>query len=263
MVGSGILVLLIVLALFGPQLAPHDPIELHLIDQLKPPSAQYWFGTDELGRDILSRIIYGARISLQAGLLAVGIAALIGVPTGLLAGYLGGPFDALIMRIWDTLLAFPAIFLAIGIVTILGPGRMNAVLAVAVINMPAFARLVRATTLSARSKEFVSAARAIGAPHTRIMFRTILPNCIAPLMVQAAIAAPAAILVEASLSFLGLGSQPPDPSWGNMLQSAQAYLYQAPTYGIFPGVAITLVVIGMNFLADGLQDAIDPRRTRT
>lgn len=260
-VGTSILVLLIVTALFAPVLAPFDPIELHLQDQLAAPSAKYWFGTDELGRDILSRIIFGAAISLQAGLVAVSLAAVIGVITGLLAGYMGGWFDSIIMRIWDTLLAFPAIFLAIGIVTILGPGRINAVIAVAIINMPTFARLVRATTLSVKGTEYVEAARAIGCSNSWLMFKTILPNTIAPLMVQVAIAAPAAILVEASLSYLGLGSQPPEPSWGNMLQSAQAYLYQAPTYGIFPGMAITLVVIGMNYLADGLQDAIDPRRT--
>lgn len=260
--GAVILLFFVVMAGLGPRLAPYDPIALHLEDQLAPPSADYWFGADELGRDIFSRILYGAGISLQAGVVAVLFAALVGVMTGLMAGYLGGWFDAVIMRIWDTLLAFPAIFLAIGIVTILGPGRFNAVMAVAVINMPTFARLVRATTLSVKNKEFVLAARATGASNGRIMVRTILPNCVAALMVQIAIAVPTAILIEATLAYLGLGSQPPEPSWGNMLQSAQSYLYQAPTYGIFPGLAITLVVIGMNYLADGLQDAIDPRRAR-
>lgn len=260
--GAAMLLGFVIMAGVGPRLAPYDPIELHLEDQLAPPSAQYWFGADELGRDILSRLLYGAGISLQAGVVAVLFAALVGVMTGLVAGYLGGWFDAVIMRLWDTLLAFPAIFLAIGIVTILGPGRLNAVMAVAVINMPTFARLVRATTLSVKNKEFVLAARATGASNGRIMVRTILPNCVAALMVQMAIAVPTAILVEATLAYLGLGSQPPEPSWGNMLQAAQSYLYQAPTYGIFPGLAITLVVIGMNYLADGLQDAIDPRRAR-
>jgi len=260
--GAVILLFFVVMAGLGPRLAPYDPIELHLEDQLAAPSASYWFGADELGRDIFSRILYGAGISLQAGVVAVLFAALVGVMTGLMAGYLGGWFDAVIMRIWDTLLAFPAIFLAIGIVTILGPGRFNAVMAVAVINMPTFARLVRATTLSVKNKEFVLAARATGASNGRIMVRTILPNCVAALMVQIAIAVPTAILIEATLAYLGLGSQPPEPSWGNMLQAAQSYLYQAPTYGIFPGLAITLVVIGMNYLADGLQDAIDPRRAR-
>jgi peptide/nickel transport system permease protein len=258
--GTAVLLLLVAMAVFARQIAPYDPIELHLQDQLHPPSTQYWFGTDELGRDILSRIISGASISLQAGLMAVILAAAVGVATGLLAGYMGGWFDIVFMRVWDTFLAFPAIFLAIGIVSILGPGTSNAIIAVAIINMPAFARLVRATTLSVTSSEFVEAARSLGCSNLRIMLKTILPNCVAPLMVQMAVAAPAAITVEASLSYLGLGSQPPEPSWGNMLSSAQAYLYRAPTYGIFPGVAITLVVIGMNYFADGLQDAIDPRR---
>ena len=204
----------------------------------------------------------GARIALEAGLLAVALAAAIGVFSGLLAGYLGGWVDTIIMRLWDTLLAFPAIFLAIGIVTIVGPGYLNAVIAVAIINIPTFARLVRATTITVKETDFVQAAYSIGASQWRIMFKTILPNCIAPVMVQVAIAAPAAILVEASLSYLGLGSQPPTPSWGNMLTAAQSYLYRAPTYGVWPGLAITLVVIGLNYFADGLQDAIDPRRIR-
>jgi len=261
-VGTTLLLLLILTAIVGPYLVPYNPIEIDVKQQLKPPSAEHWFGTDELGRDIFSRILYGARVSLQAGLLAVSLAAVVGVVTGLLAGYLGGWFDAIIMRIWDTFLAFPAIFLAIGIVTVLGPGQMNAMLAVAIISMPTFARLVRATTLSIRAQDFVEAARSIGSGKPRIMFRTIFPNCVAPLMVQMAIAAPAAILTEAALSYLGLGSQPPNPSWGNMLQTAQSYLHRAPTYGIFPGVAITILVIGMNYFADGLQDAIDPRRAR-
>jgi ABC-type dipeptide/oligopeptide/nickel transport system permease subunit len=257
-VGMAILGLLVFVAIFGPYLVPHDPILINVKDQLQPPSATYWFGTDELGRDIFSRIVAGTRVSLQAGLLAVALAALVGVITGLLAGYMGGWFDTVIMRIWDTFLAFPAIFLAIGIVTILGPGQMNAMIAVAIISMPTFARLVRATTLSVKSQDYVHASRAIGSGNSRIMRKTIFPNCIAP----KAIAAPAAILTEASLSYLGLGSQPPDPSWGNMIQSAQSYLHRAPTYGIFPGLAITFLVVGMNYFADGLQDAIDPRRSR-
>lgn len=260
--GIVILTLFVLLALFAPVIAPYDPIELHLVDQLKPPSAQYWFGTDELGRDIFSRIVHGASISLQAGLLAVLAAAAVGIITGLASGYWGGWVDSVIMRGWDTLLAFPAIFLAIGIVSVLGPGQFNAILAVAIINMPTFARLVRASTLAVKNKEFVLAAQAIGAHDRRIMFDTIFPNCIAPIMVQVTVAVPTAILVEATLAYLGLGTQPPAPSWGNMLQAAQAYLYQAPTYGLFPGAAITLVVMGMNYLADALQDAIDPRRAR-
>lgn len=260
--GTIVILIFVLIAFVGPFFAPYDPIELHLQSQLAPPSATYWLGTDELGRDILSRIISGARIALEAGLLAVALAAMVGVVTGLLAGYMGSWMDTTIMRVWDTLLAFPAIFLAIGIVTIIGPGYLNAVLAVAIINIPTFARLVRATTISIKETDFVMAAYSIGASPWRIMFKTIFPNCIAPVMVQIAIAAPAAILVEASLSYLGLGSQPPAPSWGNMLTAAQNYLYRAPTYGVWPGLAITLVVIGLNYFADGLQDAIDPRRMR-
>jgi peptide/nickel transport system permease protein len=260
--GLAVLAGAVAVALLGPLVAPYDPNEVHLAAQLAPPSPTYWFGTDELGRDVLSRVISGARPALLAGLVAVSLAALVGALTGLVAGYFGGWFDALIMRVWDTLLAFPAIFLAIGIVTVLGPGWINAVLAIAVINMPVFARLVRATTLATRGKDFVEAAQAIGCSNRRIMLRHIFPNCIAPLIVQMAIAAPEAIIVEASLSFLGLGSQPPAPSWGNMLSAAQGYLSRSATYAVFPGLAITLVVVGMNFFADGLQDAIDPRRAR-
>lgn len=262
LVGTLILAGLVVLSVFGGAIAPYNPNEIHLADQFAKPSATYIFGADELGRDILSRVIHAAPIALQTGLFAVLLSALVGVLTGVSAGYLGGWFDTIFMRLWDTVLAFPAIFLAIGIVTITGPGFFSAIIAVSIINMPAFAILVRATTLGIRNREFVEAARAMGASSGRIMLKTILPNCVASVLVQMAVTAPAAILVEATLSYLGLGAQLPAPSWGNMLSSAQGYLYRAPTYGIFPGLAITLVVIGMNFFADGLQDAIDPRRIR-
>lgn len=261
--GLAVLVLVVVVAAFAPQLAPYDPNEIHLTDQLKPPSAQYWFGTDEVGRDVLSRVMHATRPALGAGILTVLLAAAVGAMTGLIAGYRGGWFDLVFMRVWDTLLAFPAIFLAIGIVTVLGPGWLNAVLAIAVLNMPVFSRLVRASALTLRGRDFVTASRATGCSDWRVMVSHVFPNCVAPLVVQMAIAAPEAILVEASLSFLGLGSQPPDPSWGNMLSAAQAYLYRTPYYALFPGLAITLVVVGMNFFADGLQDALDPRRTRS
>ena len=261
-IGAVSLVLLILLAIASPVFAPYDPNELHLMDQLAPPSSTYWFGTDELGRDVLSRVIFGARPAIQAGLSAVLLAAVIGILTGLLAGYLGGWFDSVVMRVWDTVLAFPAIFLAIGIVTILGPGWANAVLAIAVINMPVFSRVVRATTLSAKEKEFAEAARAIGCSRWRIIQSHLFPTCVVPAIVLMAIAVPQAILVEASLSFLGLGSQPPNPSWGNMLSAAQGYLSQSATYALFPGLAIVYAVMAMGFFADGLQDAIDPRRGR-
>ena len=260
--GLTVLGLIGLVALLSPLLAPYDPNEIHLRDQLAGPSASYWFGTDEVGRDILSRVMYSARPAIGAGLLTIVLAAVVGAATGLLAGYRGGWVDAIVMRVWDTLLAFPAIFLAIGIVSVLGPGWVNAVLAIAILNMPVFARLVRASTLAMRSRDFVTAAHAIGCSDWRTMLTHIFPNCLAPLVVQMAIAAPEAILVEASLSFLGLGSQPPDPSWGNMLSAAQGYLYRSPTYALFPGLAITLIVIAMNYVADALQDAIDPQRTR-
>jgi peptide/nickel transport system permease protein len=260
--GLIVLLALVVVAALAPFTAPYNPNELHLLDQLKQPSPQYLFGTDEVGRDILTRVMYSARPALAAGLLTVTLAACIGTLTGLLAGYRAGVADAVLMRVWDMLLAFPAIFLAIGIVSVLGPGWINAILAIALLNIPVFSRLVRASTLAVRNRDFVAAAYATGCSDGRIMFRHVLPSCLAPLVVQMAIAVPEAILVEATLSFLGLGSQPPDASWGNMLSAAQGYLYRAPWYALFPGLAITIVVVGMNFFADGLQDALDPSRLR-
>jgi peptide/nickel transport system permease protein len=261
-VGLAFLIGLLLVAIFGRFVVPYDPNEVHVVDQLAAPSATYWLGTDELGRDVLSRIMTAAWPAVQAGVLAVTLAGLIGSVTGLAAGYFGGWLDATIGRIWDTLLAFPAIFLAIGIVTILGPGQFSGVLAIAIINMPVSSRLVRAVTVSARNADYVEAARALGCSDWRVMLAHILPNCVAPLIVQMAIAAPEAILVEATLSFLGLGAPLPAPTWGNMLGSAQMYLARSWTYALFPGLAITLTVIGLNYFADALQDAIDPRRIR-
>ncbi len=260
--GIASLVLLILVAVFAQFIAPYNPNTNDLLAQLGPPSLTHWFGTDELGRDILSRVIFGSRPSLLTGVVAVAIAAVVGSTIGIVGGFLRGWFDLVMMRVWDTLLAFPAIFLAIGIVSILGPGWINGTLAIAIVNIPVFARLVRAVTLTVAELDFVSAARATGCTNTRIMLVHVFPNCLAPAIVQMAIAAPNAILVEASLSYLGLGSQPPNPSWGNMLSTAQGFLYQSATYAMFPGLAITIVVLGMNFFADALQDAIDPRRIR-
>jgi peptide/nickel transport system permease protein len=260
--GIGFLIVLLVVAIFGRFVVPYDPNEVHVADQLAPPSATYWLGTDELGRDVFSRLIAAAWPAVQAGLLAVTLAGLVGSLTGLAAGYFGGWIDACIGRVWDTLLAFPAIFLAIGIVTILGPGQFSGVLAIAIINMPVSSRLVRAVTVSARNTDYVEAARALGCSDWRVMTAHILPNCIAPLIVQMAIAAPDAILVEATLSFLGLGAPLPAPTWGNMLGSAQTYLARSWTYALAPGLAITSTVIGLNYFADALQDALDPRRIR-
>jgi peptide/nickel transport system permease protein len=261
-VGLTFLVVLLVVAAFGRFVVPYDPNEVHPASQLAPPSATYWLGTDELGRDVLSRVIVAAWPAVQAGVLAVSLAGLVGSVTGLLAGYFGGWLDAAIGRVWDTLLAFPAIFLAIGIVSILGPGQFSGVLAIAIINMPVSSRLVRAVTVAARNADYVDAARALGCSDWRVMAAHILPNCVAPLIVQMAIAAPDAILVEATLSFLGLGAPLPAPTWGNMLGSAQSYLARSWAYALAPGLAITLTVIGLNYFADALQDALDPRRIR-
>jgi peptide/nickel transport system permease protein len=261
-VGSIVVGALVFIAVTAPWIAPYSPIEQHLRDQLKTPSAQFMFGTDELGRDIFSRVLHGTRISLMAGLVAVVMAGVAGAALGLVAGYNRGWLDSVTMRALDTLLAFPAIFLAIGIVAVIGPGYVNATLAVAIIYTPQIARLVRATTLAETAKEYVEAARCLGASDARIMLKAILPNCAAAIVVQMAIAAPAAVIIEASLAFLGLGTQPPDPSWGAMLQTAQGYLSKSWTYGIFPGSAITLLAVGLNYLSDSLQDALDPRRTR-
>jgi peptide/nickel transport system permease protein len=260
--GAIIVGVLIVVATAAPWIAPYSPIEQHLRDQLKEPSARFIFGTDELGRDIFSRVLYGARISLMAGLVAVLLAGLAGAALGLIAGYNRGWLDSVTMRVLDTLLAFPAIFLAIGIVALIGPGHVNATLAVAIIYTPQIARLVRATTLAETAKEYVEAARCLGASDARVVLKAIFPNCAAAMVVQMAIAAPAAVIIEASLAFLGLGTQPPDPSWGAMLQTAQGYLSKSWTYGIFPGSAITILAVGLNYLGDSLQDALDPRRAR-
>ena len=261
-VGSIVVGALVFIAVTAPWIAPYSPIEQHLRDQLKTPSARFVFGTDELGRDIFSRVLHGTRISLMAGLVAVVMAGVAGAALGLVAGYNRGWLDSVTMRALDTLLAFPAIFLAIGIVAVIGPGYVNATLAVGIIYTPQIARLVRATTLAETAKDYVEAARCLGASDARIMLKAILPNCAAAIVVQMAIAAPAAVIIEASLAFLGLGTQPPDPSWGAMLQTAQGYLGKSWTYGIFPGSAITLLALGLNYLSDSLQDALDPRRTR-
>ncbi len=225
--GIVVLVLLFVMAMFAPQISPYDPLELNVKSKLQGPSEQHFFGTDELGRDILSRIIRGSGVSLQIGILAVALAAVVGVSTGLIAGYLGGAVDSVIMRVWDTILAFPGIFLAIGLVSVLGPGSSVAIFAVALTSMPTFARLTRSIAIATKDMEFVVAERALGANDFMIIFRTILPNCLTPVIVNIAIAAPSAILMEAALSYLGLGSQPPAPSWGNMLQAAQIYISRA------------------------------------
>ncbi|MFQ5592755.1 MAG: ABC transporter permease [Anaerolineae bacterium] len=262
MVGLVITVTLISLALLAPTIAPYDALEMHPPDRFHPPSVSYPFGTDEFGRDILSRILMGSRISFSVGLISIAIATLIGVMVGLVAGYSEGWFDTLTMRFFDALLAFPAILLAIVILAVLGPGSFNATLAVAIVNIPAFARLTRGNVLVEKEKDYVEAAMAVGARSSRIIFRTILPNVVSTILVQITVSIAAAVLLEAALSFLGLGTPLPAPSWGSMLSVGRGYLIQAPWYGVFPGLAITLLVMGLYLLGDGLRDALDPRRQK-
>jgi len=252
-------VLLVVAAVFAPWIAPYRPDEIHPIDSLMAPSARYWLGTDDLGRDILSRIIFGARVSLMVGTIAIGIAAVAGVSLGLAAGFLGGRIDGLIMRVMDALLAFPAILLAIALMAVLGPSLENAMIAIGIISIPTFARITRANVLSLREKEFVEAARALGCGGCYLASVVILPNCLSPIIVQASLGVGNAILVEAALSFLGLGVQPPEPSWGSMLAFGRSLLGQAPWYATFSGLSIFVTVLALNFLGDGLREALDPR----
>jgi ABC-type dipeptide/oligopeptide/nickel transport system permease subunit len=231
----------------------YDPYLQDLSATFRPPSLEHFFGTDEFGRDIFARVAFGARISLVTAALTVVAAACIGVPLGLIAGYRQGWVDELLMRITDVMLAIPALLLAMVVVAILGPGIFNALIAVAIVSIPAFARLARANTLSLRQREFVTASRAVGAGPIRIVVRGILPNALGPLIVQCAIAGGAAILIEAGLSFLGLGARPPEASWGSMLASGRAFLHLSPWYGLFPGLMITLTVLSLNVLADGLS----------
>jgi peptide/nickel transport system permease protein len=252
-------VLLVVAAVFAPWIAPYRPDEIHPIDSLMAPSARYWLGTDDLGRDILSRIIFGARVSLMVGAVAIGIAAVAGVSLGLAAGFLGGRIDGLIMRVMDALLAFPAILLAIALMAVLGPSLENAMIAIGIISIPTFARITRANVLSLREQEFVEAARALGGGGFYLASVVILPNCLSPIIVQASLGVGNAILVEAALSFLGLGVQPPEPSWGSMLAFGRSLLGQAPWYATFSGLSIFVTVLALNFLGDGLREALDPR----
>ncbi|MDI6638850.1 MAG: ABC transporter permease [Bacillota bacterium] len=262
-VAGGVLVLaLAIVALAAPLLAPYDPLAPSLEDRLSPPSAAHWLGTDDLGRDILSRIIFGARVSLQVGILAVALALVAGTFLGIIAGYYGGFLDNLIMRIMDVMLAFPSVLLAIAIVAIMGPSLGNAMIAIGIVSIPVYARIVRSSTLQVKASEYVEAARALGGSDVRIIFRHVLPNCMAPLIVQASLGIATAILDAAGLSFLGLGAQPPTPEWGAMLSGGRAFLRIAPWVTAFPGIAIVLLVMGFNMFGDGLRDALDPRLKR-
>ncbi|MEZ4713041.1 MAG: ABC transporter permease [Caldilineaceae bacterium] len=259
MIGVGIVAALILLGVLGPLLAPHDPNVMDFNVRFAPPSLAHPLGADDFGRDILSRIMVGARVSLQVGLIAVGIAGVAGTLLGLAAGYSNRVLDEIIMRSMDVLFAFPAILLAIAILAALGKGIANAMIAIGVVYTPIFARIARGAVLTVRRQEFVEAALAIGAGRLRILFRHIFPNSLAPLIVEASLSLAFAILAEAALSFFGLGTQPPDPSWGRMLSEGRAYFRQSIWMGIFPGLAIMLTVMGFNFLGDGLRDVLDPR----
>ncbi|MFS2036824.1 ABC transporter permease [Polaromonas sp. CT11-55] len=259
MLGLAIVVIFVVLALFAPWIAPHDPIATSWSAVRKPPSMQYLFGTDEIGRDVLSRVVWGARASLLAGLVSVSISMALGVPIGLLAAYVGGWTDSLISRFTDAMLAVPFLILAIALAAFLGPSLSNAMIAIGVSATPIFIRLTRAQVLAMKVEDFVEAARAVGNPHWRIALRHILPNVLPPLIVQASLAIAAAIIAEASLSFLGLGQQPPAPSWGSMLNTAKNYVDNAPWMAIWPGLSIFLLVLSFNLLGDGLRDALDPK----
>lgn len=252
-----LLVLIGVLAVIAPVVGIPDPLVTNPRDAFASPSSQFWFGSDELGRDLFGRVIYGARVSLGAAAIVVVFGALIGVPLGLIAGYLGGAIDAVFMRLADVLFAFPAILLAMGLIAVLGQSATNAAIAVTIVSIPGFARLTRASVLAQKERDYVLAARSLGSGTGRLMLRTILPNCLGPLIVQAAFVASWAVLLEASLSFLGLGVKPPTPSWGQMLNTGKDFLYRSPWYGIFPGAALTLVVLSLNALGDIAQRVID------
>ena len=260
--GFALYFVLIAVALLADQLAPYAPTAVHMRDRLQLPSLAYLLGTDELGRDLLSRIVHGARVSMSVGFVSVGIGCTLGVLLGLIAGYRGGAADSVIMRVLDGVLAFPSLILAMAIVSALGPSLVNAMLAIGVVSVPSFARITRGSVLSLREKEFVEAGRAIGASDLYLMFRVLLPNCLSPLLVQVSISFSYAILTESALSFLGLGVQPPTPSWGAMLDTGRKFLSYTPWYAFTSGAAIFVAVLSLNLIGDGLRDALDPRLQR-
>ncbi|GAA0341522.1 ABC transporter permease [Bacillus carboniphilus] len=257
--GSIIVLFFIVIAIFAPLIAPYGFKEPDYANRFVPPSSDYWFGTDDFGRDILSRIIYGARISLWVGFFAVMGSMVVGCLLGILAGYYGRWVDSVISRFFDIMLAFPSILLAIGIVTVLGPSLQNALIAIAIINIPNFGRLIRSRVLSVKEEEYIVAAKAVGMKNRRILFQHILPNSMAPIIIQGSLAVATAIIEAAALGFLGLGAEAPQPEWGKMLADSKNYLFNAPWTMIFPGIAIMLTVLGFNLMGDGLRDALDPR----
>ena len=260
--GTIIVAIVFLSAMAAPVILPWDPSYQDLPNRLQGPTWQHWFGLDELGRDILARVLLGARVSLMVGIVVVGVSSIVGMAIGGISGYYGGRVDQIIGRVMDVLMAFPGMLLAIALVAVLGPSLVNVVLALTVIGWVGYARLVRGQVLRAREFEYVTAARALGAGTLRILSKHVLPSAWPPLLVQATLGMAGAILSEAALSFLGLGVQPPTPSWGTMINGGRVHLLDAPHLTIFPGVFLAIVVLGFNFLGDGLRDSIDPRRSR-
>ncbi|WP_330949062.1 ABC transporter permease [Virgibacillus sp. MG-45] len=258
-IGGLIILFYIFIALFAPLIAPFDPFAIDLKNKLQAPSLEHWMGTDDKGRDILSRIIYGSRLSMGVGFAAVLFGAFFGIIMGLIAGYYGKTTDSIISRILDVMLAFPGILLALAIVSALGPSLINVTIAVGVFSIPLFARIARGSTMEVRNLEYIDAIRSLGASDRIIIFRHILPNILSPLIIQGTLRLATAILSAAGLSFLGLGAQPPSPEWGTMLSSGRDFLFSAPYIAIFPGLTIAILVMGFNLFGDGLRDALDPR----
>ena len=258
-VGVVVIAIVVLVAIFAPVVAPYDPLATSWSAVRKAPTAEHVFGTDEIGRDVLSRVIWGARASLLAGVISVTISLLVGVPVGLIAGYAGGKTDLLISRLTDALLACPFLILAIALAAFLGPSLTNAMIAIGISATPIFIRLTRGQALSIKAEDYVLAARAVGNPGWRIALRHVLPNAAPALIVQATLTIAAAVIAEASLSFLGLGQQPPEPSWGSMLNTAKNYVENAPWMAVWPGLSIFALVLSFNLLGDGLRDALDPR----
>lgn len=262
LVGGTLVVVIAVAGVLAPVLSPWDPTAIDPVNRLKAPGGGHPLGTDRLGRDVLSRILFGSRIAVVVGAVAVAIGAGTGVTVGLVSGYRAGRVDAFLMRVVDGLMAFPALLLAILVVAALGPGHVQTMTAIGIVLIPTFARLARAQALAARNQEFVIAARALGASDVVVVFRHVLPNIAGPLLVQSTVAFSGAVLAEASLSYLGLGTQPPTPSWGGMLQEARDVLFVGPWLAIYPGIAIAAAVLGWNLFGDGLRDLLDPRMRR-
>jgi peptide/nickel transport system permease protein len=259
LIGASIIILVILVGVFAPYLSPHDPSQMYPRNRREGPSSQFLLGTDRLGRDMLSRIIWGARVSLLIGSLAVSVSMTIGVSIGMVSGYYGGLLDEVLMRLMDMIFAFPALLLAMALIAVTGPSVRNIIFVTALIGVPRFARILRASVLSLKAQEFIEAARALSKSDVGIMVQHILPNCIAPLTVETSLSVATAIITESALSFLGLGVRPPTPSWGQMIADGRSEVFSAPWIVVFPGLAMMITILGYNLLGDGLRDALDPR----